>query len=248
MLQTMQSIRGYRLLADDGRIGRVDDFYFDDDEWVVRYLVADTGRWLPGRLVLISPQSIGLPDWDSHQLPVSLSMAQIEDSPSIRNDRPVSRRLETELHGHFGWMPYWAADPPATFRLRADPSEALAAAPMAAAAVTAAGDPHLRSMHEVTHYHIRATDDEIGHVEDFVLDCDDWTVRYMIVDTRNWLPGRKVLIPPAWIRSVDWGDASVEVDLTRDQVQGAPEFDPSAPVNRAYEARLYDYYGRPHYW
>jgi hypothetical protein len=107
---------------------------------------------------------------------------------------------------------------------------------------------HLRSTREVIGYHIQARDGEIGHVEDFIADDQTWAIQYMVVDTRNWLPGRKVLIAPAWIEKVDWLERLVHVDLLRETIQNSPEFDPSAPVNRAYEVRLYDYYGRPKYW
>jgi hypothetical protein len=110
------------------------------------------------------------------------------------------------------------------------------------------GENHLSSVHEVTGYHIRASDGEIGHVEDFIVDDETWTVRYMVVDTHKWLRGRKVLLAPTWIDSVDWTKNKVIVNLTKGQVKNSLEYNPSAPVNRAYEARLYDYYGRPKYW
>jgi hypothetical protein len=98
---------------------------------------------------------------------------------------------------------------------------------------------------EVTGYHIEAKDGAIGHVEGFILDDEDWMIRYMVVDTRSWLPGKKVLIAPCLIRSVHWDESKVCLDLSRELVEGGPEYDPSAPVNREYEKRWYDYYGRP---
>lgn len=109
-------------------------------------------------------------------------------------------------------------------------------------------DPHLRSTREVIGYHIQANDGGIGHVDDFIAGGEDWVIRYMIVDTRNWLPGRKVLVAPTWVKRVDWAKRDVYVDLSRETIENSPEFDPSAPVNREYELRLYDYYGRPRYW
>lgn len=109
-------------------------------------------------------------------------------------------------------------------------------------------DPHLRSTNEVTGYDIQATDGEIGHVEDFIADDESWTIRYMVVDTRDWLPGKKVLVSPHWIHHVSWPESRVHIDLTREMIENSPEFDPAAPVNREYEERLYDYYGRPKYW
>ncbi len=106
-------------------------------------------------------------------------------------------------------------------------------------------DSHLRSTREVTGYHIHATDGEIGHVEDFIVDDETWAVRYVVVGTRNWLPGKKVILSPRWIKRVEWADSSLYFDLTRESVKNSPEFDPSKADNRDYEAYLYDHYGRP---
>jgi hypothetical protein len=110
------------------------------------------------------------------------------------------------------------------------------------------GDPHLRSTQEVLGYYIHASDGDLGHVEDFIVDDDNWTIRYMVVDTRNWLPGKKVLVAPEWITEVSWGESKVYVDLTQDAIKDSPEYDPTETVNRLYEERLYDFYGRPKYW
>jgi hypothetical protein len=109
-------------------------------------------------------------------------------------------------------------------------------------------DPHLRSTREVIGYHIQARDGEIGHVEDLIVEDEIWFIRYLVIDTRNWLPGRKVLVAPAWAEQVNWVERRVYLDLSRETVKNSPEFDPSMPVNREYEVRLYDYYGRPKYW
>jgi hypothetical protein len=110
------------------------------------------------------------------------------------------------------------------------------------------GDPHLRSVGEVAGYHIEASDGEIGHIEDFIFDDETWKIRYVVVDTKNWLPGRKVLVSPLWVEDVSWRKRRVRVDLTQEEIKSSPEYDPTAPVNRQYEERLYDYYGRPRYW
>jgi len=176
-----------------------------------------------------------------------LSRQQIENSPGIDADKTVSRQHETELHRYYGWPAYWAVYPP--------PGEA-AQIPNVPTVEPgegeedkeSEGDPHLRSVREVTGYHIQATDGEIGHVEDFVFDDESWSIRYTVVDTRNWLPGRKVLVAPAWVKSIRWDERKVHVDMSRGSIEKGPEYDPSEPVNREYEARLYDYYGRPKYW
>jgi hypothetical protein len=251
MLRSVNEIFGYVLSAQDGDIGRCKDFLFDDRAWTVRYMVADTGRWLPGRKVLVSPISLGEPEWRTRRFPVQLTKKQIEEAPPLEEDAPVSRQYEIRWTRYYGWPYYWTgASPwgsveyPNALLMQKDLAEA---AQQEEQGVDEA-DHHLRSVKEVTGYHIQATDTEIGHVEDFVLDEESWTLRYMVVDTRNWLPGRKVLVAPVWIASVDWAESKVFVDLSADQIKNSPEYDPSVPVNREYEVRLYDFYGRPRYW
>ena len=108
-------------------------------------------------------------------------------------------------------------------------------------------DPHLRSVNDTIGYHLEAIDGAIGHVEDFLIDEDDWSVRYLVVDTRNWWPGKKVVIAPSWISDVSWTRSQVVVDLTREAIKGSPAYDPSVPWNPAYAMELHDYYGRPRY-
>ena len=97
-------------------------------------------------------------------------------------------------------------------------------------------------------YHIAATDGDIGHVQDFLVDDATWAIHYLVVDTSNWWFGKKVLVSPEWIDRVDWADAKVYVGVTREQIRKSPEYDPSDPVERDYEPRLHDHYGRPSYW
>jgi hypothetical protein len=247
MLRSAKSMRGYSILAQDGDIGNIHEFYFDDLVWKVRYLVVDTGGWLTGRKVLLLPEVLDRPDWETKTLSVALTQAQVESSPPIDTDRPVSRQMETEVHTYYGRNPYWRGGLPLS---------GLGAA--AAAEVIAMGseqrgnqqehDPRLRSTREVIGYRIQGRDGEVGHVDDFVVDDETWSILYMVIDTGNWLPGRKVLIAPAWAEQVSWSDRKVYLGLKRETIQKGPEFDPSMPVNREYEARLYDYYGRPKYW
>ena len=250
MLRSMEELNGYVLAATDGEIGRCEDFLFDDETWAVRYMLANTGKWLPGRKVLISPISLGEPDWESRRFPVELTREQVETSPTIEEHEPVSRQYEAELFSHLGYLPYWGGGSvwgPGSVpgHLRSDELEDQAGVTVA---IEPEGDPHLRSLDEVAGYRIDAEDDEVGHVEDFIVDDDDWIIRYMVVDTRNWLPGRKVIVPPGWVEGFDWQKKTAGVSLTRRQIENSPPFEPGAPVNRAYETRLYDYYGRPVYW
>lgn len=242
MLRSIRDLHGYALHATDGVIGDVYEFLFDETNWHVRYMVADTGDWLPGRLVLVAPASFGRPDWEEHWFPVKLSKDQVEKSPDIDQEKPVSRQHEIILHNYYGWPHYW---------IGAEDAAQVAAPPAEEGEQKADAtkeDPHLRSTREVIGYHIKALDGEFGHVADFIVDDQSWVIRYMVVDTRNWLPGRKVLVSPTLVDEVNWGPASVAVALTKEAIRNSPEYDASAPVNREYEVRLYDYYGRPRYW
>jgi len=247
MLRSMKALMNYGLLATDGKFGAVDDFLFDDDAWTVRYLVANTGGWLRGRLVLISPAALEQPDYQSHLFPVDLTRDQIEQGPSILSDAPVARQKELELARHYNWPMYWAIDGLGGFG--AAPIVTLIGPPQGQARPEEEeGNPHLRSVREVRGYRIHATDGDIGHVDDFIVDDANWVIRYLVVDTRNWLPGRRVLLACDWIEEVSWLDTRVAVRHSREEIKNSPEYDPSAPVNREYEEVLHDYYGRPKYW
>ena len=245
MLRSLLSMKGDVLLATNGEIGRCEDFIFDDRHWTVRYMQADTGRWLPKRKVLISPISLGEPDWESRRLPVQLTKEQIESAPDLDKDAPISALHEIHYFRYFGWSYYWSG---AGAWGRYALPQPLAEQPeeeLGKHDEREVGHRHLHSAQDVKGYHIDATDGAIGHVEDLIVDDATWTIRYLVIDTRNWLPGRKVLIPPLWAESMSWTERTVSIDMTRDQIRQSPEYDPSAPVNREYEARLYDYYGRP---
>ncbi len=250
MLRSVKILQGYMIHATDGDIGYVDDFYFDEQAWTIRYLVIALSDWLTKRRVLLSPIALGTPKWEAKSFPVRLTQEQVENSPAIDTDKPVSRQMEEELHSYYEWAPYWRTG------IRPVGVGALAVAQMVAGTEgdeqsskeKQRQDPHLRSVSEVIGYDIQASDGEIGHVDDFIADDETWAIRYIVVDTQDWLPGKKVLVSPAWIRTVIWAERNVHVDLSREAVKDSPEFDPSAAVNREYELRLYDYYGRPKYW
>lgn len=249
MLRSIRGLKGFKLAARDGEFGKVKDFYFDDAAWTVRYLVADTGSWLPGRQVLISPHAIGKIHEHEKLVDVILTKEQVEHSPSIESDKPVSRQFEAQYYDYFNWPVYWGG--PWDWGPLPYPGSSEAGAPAPVPAPTfrrTKGDPHLRSVSEVLHYSIQALNDLFGHVTDLILDEQPWTIRYLVVDTRNWWPGKKVLVPPQWIAWVSWPEARVYVDLDRDTVKGAPEYDHSVALTRDYETSLFEYYGREPYW
>lgn len=246
MLRSIEELRGYRIEATDGEIGRVADFLFEDEHWTVLYLVADTGMWLPGKKVLVSPAAFrGRPDWKSRRFPVSLTRQEVENSPDISADEPVSRERAREGAEYYRWSSSLYAHPliPASVV-----EEEVRSFPVPGGEGERPGRRALRSAAEVGGYAVHARDGDIGEVEDFIVDDDTWRIMYLVVDTRKLLPGRKVLVARLWVNRVDWLQSLVHADLTREEIRNSPPYDPSAPVNREYEHVLYDFYGRPKYW
>lgn len=265
MLWRCSDLDGYEIAGTDGVVGSVDDLLFEEARWTVRWLVVDTGGWLPGREVLLSTESLGHPDAAARRIPATVTRQQVEQSPPFAMDRPLSRDVETSLYDYYGWTPYWDADlfPPIGYLSggagapylppAAEPRDAADAAgykPGSGASLpdAAPGAPDLRSVGETTGYAIRASDGDIGHVEDFLVEEEGWRIRYIVVDTRNWLPGRRVLVSLQWIRGVDWPEQRVHVDLTRRAIEESPPYDPARPLDRAYEAELHGHYDKPGYW
>ena len=250
MLRTLNDLLGYDIQATDGEIGSVEDFLFDDRAWTIRYLVIDTGPWLFGREVLISPQSIGKPSWEGGVLPVNLTQEQVENSPEVDLVEPVSRREQEALHAHYGWQNYWTTLP--TTALYGTAGLASPGAPIAAEDMPERaeppGEPNLRSVAEVIGYDIQALDGEIGHVDDFIVDDETWAIRYMVANTGNWLPGRNVLIALPWIKDISWELTEVQVDLLKENIKNSPPFDPAESISLDYESRLHEHYDLPYYW
>ena len=247
MLSNAKTLKGYKLDGLDGVIGKVKEFYFDDRHWTIRYLVADTGNWLPGRQVLISPYALVAihKDIDTLGIEIDLTKKQIEDSPSLDSHMPVSRQFEENYHGYYGWPMYWSGSAMWGFNPYIDRDrENWRESPHDGKP----WDHHLRSMHEVSGYHIQAKDGEIGHVEDFVIDDETWAIRYLIVGTLNWWPGKWVLISPQWIERVSWHERKVFVSLSRETIKRSPEYLDVLPPTRHYEAALHQHYDRPVYW
>jgi hypothetical protein len=194
MIRSVQQLRGTGIDATDGSIGEIHDVYFDDSDWALRYYVVDTGKWLPGRKVLIPPHVIRQRSEGDIGLPVDLTREQIRNSPDMDTERPISREAELVLYSHYGWTPYWfPLEPAAPLIAEGNAAER----EHEATSGYYGNDPNLRSAKEVIGYHVEATDGSIGHIEDFLIDDERAKVRYAIVDTKNWLPGKNVLIAPA---------------------------------------------------
>ena len=245
MLNKAKTLRGYSLNSRDGEIGKVKEFYFDDRHWTVRYLVADTGNWLTGRQVLISPYSLGEVDPENKDIVVSLTKKQIQDSPSLDTHKPVSRQFEDTYYGYYGMPAYWGGPyswGPYPYPMREQEKWS------SYTFGDQSWDPTLRSTADVTGHHIEATDGPIGHVEDFVIDSETWAIRYLIVGTRNWWPGKKILISPQWIDRVSWSESKVYVSLSRETIKDSPEYTEQSLLSRDYESDLFNHYDLPGYW
>jgi uncharacterized protein YrrD len=254
MLRRVKELHGATIHAFDGDIGRVDEFLFDDEQWAVRYMIVDTGDWLEGRKALIAPIALGALDWDNNVLNVNITRSQVEGSPGVETHAPLSRQFETDYHDYFGWPYYWGGMglTNATFF-----PGGLLAAPITGAMSPESdderardhlpahhGDIHLRSTKEVTGYAIVARDGHLGHVDDFIVDDESWRISYLAVDTSDWWPAKKVLIPPDWIGEALWPERNVTVELTRDQVQNSPEWNPRLPIGTTFQYELAHYYAR----
>ena len=245
MILSIKELTSYTIEAKDGSVGQVESFLFDDQRWVLRYLVVDTKIWLPGRKVLIPTSNLEKPDAPTKAFPVDLTKEQVKNSPDIDTAKPVHRQHEIELYQHYNWFPYWNAplepmvtpygftDPELTTKTEETDKDS---------------DPHLRNFEEVKGYKIHAKDGHIGHIDDLLVDTEDWKIRYIVIDTKNWMPGKKVILPPYWIKEINWSESKVVVDVSKDTVENSPEFDSRKPITRDYETILHEHYGWPVYW
>lgn len=236
-LRNLKDLTGFTLAANDGEIGKLKEVFFDDQTWFVRYLVVRMGGGLSGREVLITPQSIRSVDEDGRRIVVDLNREQVENSPPVSSERPVSRHYEAQYHRYYGLDPYWVMAP-------FGPPPVPEPMPLPGEAPLEPEHPHLRSSDEVRGYHIATGDGDIGKVEDIIIDDSDWSIAYAAIDTRRWLPGRTVLISPAWIEAVDWPGKAITVDVDRAAIKNAPDYDASTVITPEYEAQLFAHYGK----
>jgi hypothetical protein len=248
MFRTAKQLKACSLLALDGEIGRVKDLWFDTTLWNLRYFVVDPGKWTKHRQVLISPDSVLAPEWDRNVLPANLTREQIRTSPGVETDEPVSRQYEAAIRKHYGWPVYWGV-PYASGLPGIPPTDPVFAIPAPPAGTIdkseLMGDPHLFSVNAVTGHHVMASDGEIGHVEDFIFDEHVWAVRYLVVATRNWWPGKKVILSPWWTSDLDWPERRIHLGLDREAIKSSPPYDPDKLLTMEAAGALHDHYGRP---
>ncbi len=249
MLRSIKELHGATIHAKDGDIGKLDDLYFDDNAWTIRYLVIEGGDWLAGRKVLVSPVAVQRLDEDEGRIDVSLSREQVKNSPDVDTAGSVSRQKEQELSQYYNWPVYWGVGEtgtgvgmpgPLTGVQRTEPSpadltpeEQRSQNPSVPIQEPEARDTHLRSAREVIGYGIRARDGDIGHIQDFLIDDRGWRMDYLVIDTASLWFGKKVILPPTWVRKVSWAERQAVVDLKRETIKKSPEFDSESIKNQA---------------
>ena len=232
MLRSLKELYGCMLGASDGDIGAVKDFYFDEQNQAVRYVVVDTGKWLPGRQVLISPQAFALGKPGSKVMPVKLTRKKIEASPAIAIHKPVSRQNEEAYHRYYGWPYYWEGDGlwggMRGFPMLEVPATFLPGNPPAETGPKAEGtDAHLRSARAVSGYHVQATDGIVGHVCDFLMDDKSWAIEELAVKTGHRLSGKEVRISMKTVERISYAESTVHVKLTKAAIENSAEHLPT---------------------
>jgi len=248
MFWNASAINNYPIEAVDGPIGTVSDFLFDDASWQVRWLVADTGDWLASRKVILPPAALGHPDPARQRFSVRLSRQSVEDSPAIGPDQALSPAAEAGLYAHYGSSPYLSAGYLAEYR-----------APYGSTPFPLSGgqeqirkmvdderdryNPSLRSFALLTGYHVESRDGDIGHLEDFLVDDADWSIRFLVIATRNWWPGKRVLISPKSVLQIDWQGKMITLDVDRQQVKDGPAYDPAMTIGAAFTHAFHQHYG-----
>lgn len=260
MLISAKEIHGYKLECLDGEIGHIKEFYFDDRFWTVRYLVAETGNWLVGNQVLISPHSVLKIDRDRKSIAVNLSKEQVEKMPLVVADKPPTREYEDAFYEYYEYPTYWSGpymwgalpgvwvngmalknSDPLNPEFRPEPKEP-------APEPVERTDVHLRSTSAIKGAHISATDGELGHVSDFLIDDQSWAIRYLVLNTDNFWPGKHVLLSPRWIDEISWVDSKVHVTVSQEAIKLSPEYTPETHIDRAYEELLHQHYKQQGYW
>jgi uncharacterized protein YrrD len=258
-MRTIGNLKGATIRASDGDIGSVMEVYFDDEAWAIRYLVVDAGSWLNQRKVLISPYSVRLEPGEPGgvaSIDVALTRGQVKNSPLIDTHKPISRQHERETLGYYGHPMYWGG--PGLWAMGSVPVMPLLVSPtQLTTAEQERGvaenripeeDVHLRSSDTVKGYDIAESDGSIGDVKDFLFDESSWAIRYLIIDTGNWWPGKRVLVSTRWIDRIDWTESKIYTQLSRSAIKASPEYDERSPPDRDCEMRLHETHGRQGYW
>jgi hypothetical protein len=238
MIFRIKELVRYTVAARDGALGYVEDFYFDEFNWSLRYMVVAGEDELDGRKFLLSTVALDRPDFTTSQMRVKLLKETIKNSPEVTFERALTREEEVALHSYYQWPFYWEAAGISAYPFVEMVSE------MRKQQAENDEIRNLRSVKKILGLSIQARDGDIGSVDDFLVEDEKWNMHYLVIDTGSWLPGRKVIISPQWIEEIRWDEAGVGVDLNRETIKNSPEYDPSVPLDTEYEKRLHEYYGR----
>lgn len=241
MKLSLKSFLNFSLGATDGEIGTIREMYFDDERWAVRHIVVETGGWLSGRVVLVSPRALTKIDPNEAVYGTKMSMQQIKESPDIDTEMPVSRQEAAKSGDLYPSLAYMGM---AGAGILIPSVPVVKSEHQKTEAMMLTGDRHLRSSKEITGYQIHATDGEIGSVEDFIIDSMNWHIEFLVVETGSWFSGKRIILATDRIKDISWSTSRIIVDVSVEQVAGSPEFDEKYPVNVVYEKNLRDYYGR----
>jgi hypothetical protein len=247
MLRSLKNMEEYKVNATDGDIGSVSDFYFDELHWTIRYLVVETGGFWDGPArVLVSPIAFREAEWATKKFHLSLTRDKVKNSPALPHDIPLSRQYEQNYFQYYNWPYYWGYG--GIWGDWGTPGNLVSVPWTKPLEQSVVDNPHLLRTLDVIGSVVVGKDKEIGHIQDFIVDDSTWTIRYVVVNTRHWWSGKSVIVSPHWISKIDGEGEKVYVDLSAQVVDNCPEWSPDQPVNREYESRLFDYYGRPAYW
>lgn len=242
MKQSIKDLGYYSVETQDKTEGKITDFLFDEKQWVIRYIEADFGSLFQSKKVLIPRAFLDKPDAQAKKFPVNLSNSEIEKCPELDKHLPVSRKYEEELSRHYRINPYWnvaymgsaiAYYPPRPVHI---PDKIVTEQDV---------DTILRSFNEVQGYRIQAIEGKIGHINDILVDDDDWQIVYTIVDTSNWIPWSKhVIIPVSYLANINYAKNEVEIKLKTEDIKNAPEYNAKDPISEPFEKGLHDFYSQ----
>ncbi|MFW5897624.1 MAG: PRC-barrel domain-containing protein [Halanaerobium sp.] len=258
MLRKLKNLKGFTIHGRDGDLGKARDFYFDQHRFIMRYLLVDTGNWLKHEQTLISTDSFKEINYENNEILVDLSSDELEEAPSLEKNKPISKLMEEKVVKHFEWPLYWSTHHPtdgpsiqsgSLIRKKLFNFENLDDQEKEEKEKEI--ESNLRSFNEVRGYHIQAQDKEFGHLEDLFVDEENWIIRYLLIDTRNILPGKDVLIAPEWLKNISWNKEKIYVSKTKEEIKNAPEYREEKTdnlVHRSYEEKLYDHYDELKYW
>lgn len=246
-----KDLRNFRVETKDGKRASVKDIYFDDEKFAVRYLILNSGPWKFGKKVLVSPFLVEKVEAASGWIMLKIDREGLGLCPEIDENQPISREMERQYSDRLFLPYYWGgaglwglyATPYGTYspELRQRYEYPLSD-------IGHGAENHLRSAREVSGYHVNARDERLGHVDDFIIDETDWSIRYFVLHTSDWRTGKSVLVAPDWLDEILWSTKTAYFNVDRSSIEGAPVYDPARPFDKEFETRLYRHYDKPAYW